>query len=180
MISYLDLILSPNKGFHFVKNFPKYQILIAAIAMISLVIMIVNYFSSNKSFIKFKSISKMTFLIAALLIMNEIFFAFHFNSMNLIFDLLVTVSLSAPIVFIAKDFLNDKVIKNKYILTAGFLVAVSTFIYFKYFFVEYENYYAGYPIIFIIYWIRNWLIFVGVVLMIASTLNIYRAAKING
>jgi hypothetical protein len=173
-ITYLDLVVHPNKGFHFFSIFPRFQFSIVIILLLSLTIQIVDAFSKATLPNSWKKKAQVIFIVASLLILNEVFFDFQFNSLNLILELSIAIILSIPIVFITMDFLEKNNSRNHYVLTLGLFISILTFIYFKYFYTPHEDYFNEIAILFIHHWIRNWIIFIGLILVLASTFNIYK------
>jgi hypothetical protein len=164
-IAYSDLIFNPKKGFHFIPFFNKIQIPIVILLILSLFTIIVSELPQNKFSSKIEKLirpSFFIFLICSLLIFNEIFFVFNFNQG---IEFIVTVILSIPIPFIISDLIVSSKIKNIYVLFFGLLLTISTVIYFHFFYTTYEDYWNGIAIIFIHQWIRNWMIFIGLILI---------------
>lgn len=175
-ICYLDLIYSPNKGFHFFTFFSKFQLYIVIALLLSLLIQIINEFSKSMRINVLKKSAQLVFLFTSLLVFNEIFFNFQFNSLNIILELFIVMLFSIPIIFIMKDFLEIIKVRILYALIFGLSISVLTLLYFKYFYISYEDYFDGLPIVFVHHWIRNWIIFIGGILTLASLLNIYKTA----
>jgi uncharacterized membrane protein len=169
-IAYSDLIFNPQKGFHFISFFDKIQIPIVILLLSSLITIIVNEIPENKfktKIEKFKIPSMITFLICSLLILNEVFFNFHFNQE---IEFLIALIFSIPIPFIVSELITTSKINKTYFLLFGLILTITTAIFFKFVYEPYEDYWNETPIIFVHQWIRNWLIFIGLNLIIIYSL----------
>ncbi len=169
-IAYSDLIFNPQKGFHFIPFFAEIQVPIVILLLLSLFIITANKIPENKfktKIEKFKILSMITFLICSLLILNEIFFNFRFNQG---IDFLIVLTFSIPIPFIVSELIIRTKINKTFILLFGLILTITTSIYFKLIYVPYEDYWNETPIIFVHQWTRNWLIFIGLNLIIISRL----------
>lgn len=150
--------------------FSKIQIPLVILLLLSLFTIIANEIPENKfktKIYKLKIPSMITFSICSLLINNEIFFNFNFNQE---IEFLIVLMFSIPIPFIVSELITKYKINKSYILLFGLVLIITTAIYFKFVYVPYEDYWNETPIVFVHQWIRNWLIFIGLNLIIISGL----------
>lgn len=165
-IAYFDLIFNPKKGFHFIPFFNKFQIPIVVLMIISLLGVITLELPENKFSPKIREFKKYyspIFLICLFLIFNEVFFIFHYYQKA---EFHITAILAIPIPLIASDLFISSKIKCIYILFFGLLLTIPTFLYFHFIYTTYEDYWFGIPIVYMHFWIRNWLIFIGLNLIL--------------
>ena len=165
-IAYSDLIFNPQKAFHLIPFFAKIQIPIVILLLLALFTIIANEILEEKFTVKikkFKIPSLIICLICSLLVLNEIFFKFNYNQGT---HFLVTLMLSIPIPIIINELIITCKTNKIYILLLGLTLIISTVIYFKFIYEPYEDYWNETPIIFVHQWIKNWLIFIGLNLII--------------
>lgn len=174
--TYSDLIINPVKRFHFIPFFNKIQIPIVIVLLLSLITIIVSELPQNRFSSKIEKLRKpssLIFLICSLLLFNEIFFIFYYNQA---IEFIVTVVLSIPIPFIIGDFIVSSKIRSIYVLIFGAVLTIPTLLYFQFIYTTYEDYWNGFAILFIHQWIRNWLVFIGLIL-ITSYFYVLKAQK---
>jgi hypothetical protein len=166
-LGYLDIVLNPNKGFHFlISNKSVFQFIVASFASLSLIILIVGCF---KNFVKnVKRYTQIVHLISSGIILNEIFFSFSFLQLV---DFLIVLLLALPIPIIINDLFATAKSDRFYFIPIGLFLASSTFLFFKFSYNPYEAYWEKIPIMFMHFWIRNWLIFIGINLILIGVLR---------
>lgn len=136
-----------------------FQTIVAGLALLSLMILLLSSLSNQlESLLK---PAEVIHLIASTLILNEILFAFSFLQ---VIHFVVAIILALPIPFILYNLGLSKNIL-KYWTWIGGLILIFTILFFDLIYVPYEDYWNGIPIIFIHYWIRNWLVFISITLI---------------
>lgn len=167
VLFYLDIFFNPNKGFSFLKINQNTVSIIALAAVISLATLICTLiFKKSGNAVK---IASALFIIAALIIINEFLFS---NSFHQTLDFLIALLLAIPLPMIINDLLGfHKPRLSNLLILGSFLLLLLTLVFFTFFYVPYEDYLLGLPIVFVHYWIRNWLILISAILLTVGLLK---------
>lgn len=115
----------------------------------------------------FEKIAGIVFLISSIIIINTLLFHFHFTQTV---EFIITGSFCLPYPIILKSLTNR--IKNNYLVLAGMILFLPTFLYFTFFYERYEDFLNGIPIDIYHYWIRNWLILAGIILILTYSMRL--------
>jgi len=135
------------------------QFITASAAFVSLLILIALRFFKKSTLLE--KCAKAVFLIANITVLNEMFFSFSFNQ---VIEWVVIILLVFPLLAILDSFRWSKrsIDLSMFI---GSLTIIATVVFFKLIYEPYEAYWMNIPIIFIHYWLRNWLIFIGLTML---------------
>ncbi|MDR6967692.1 hypothetical protein J2X31_001704 [Flavobacterium arsenatis] len=170
---YLDIVMHPNKSFSFLKINQFMLSLIALVTLISLLSLIVASFT--RKLYNVRKIASVLFLLSAAIICNELLFSYSFHQ-PLVF--LIGLTLLAPFPFVLDELIHIEKKKNIYfVVLFSLIVLISTLVFFIVFYVPYEDYLGGLPIMFVHHWIRNWIIAIAIVSIVFGILKIISSRK---
>jgi hypothetical protein len=167
ILGFIDLIINP-KPFHFLGT--KLNFATSLLTIIGLIILTLKEIFNDRFKISEKLLNgiKIGILILFLIYLNVFLKWFTFVGYV---DYIVVTYLTLPIIFILKDIIPD-IIKSKYVTIIGILLLLPTLIYFEFYYETYEDYASdGTPIVFVHQRIRNWICYIGIVLILTSIIR---------
>ncbi len=167
VLGFLDLLVNP-KSFHYLSS--KWNLITSLLAIIGLTILTFKEILKTRFKISERILIaiKTAILILFLIYLNV--FLKWFNFVGYV-DYLVVTYLTLPIIFILKDLIPSN-IKSKYLASLGIVLLLPTLIYFGFIYETYEAYSKdGTPIVFVHQRIRNWVCYIGIVLILTSIIR---------
>jgi hypothetical protein len=174
-MGFLSLLLNPrtqyfNSNHEIIIDYGRI-FLLSGVLISLFAIAVSSYFSKINKY-KPKNILTLFRLIYLLLMVYVIHRFFHIFWFNQAVDFIIFILYVLPVPFILNDLLKQKWVKIKVWLYIGLFLIITTLLYFKYFYISYEDYWNGTPIVVIHYLIRDWLCLTGTILILVSLLRI--------
>ncbi|KUJ61098.1 hypothetical protein AR687_14270 [Flavobacteriaceae bacterium CRH] len=174
-LGFLSLLLNPRTQYFNSNHEVIYdcgRILMLSGVLICLIIIAVSgYFTQTEKY-NLKNIFTLSCLIYLVIMIYVIHRFFHIFWFEHTVDFIIFVLHVLPVPFIINDIVKPEYIKTKTFIFTGLFLVITTTLYFRYFYISYEDYWNGIAIIVIHYLIRDWLFLTGTLLILVSLLSI--------
>lgn len=172
LLSLLDLAVNPTKGFLLLLTT---DFLVRAIAILLIANLILLSLSETKLSIRGLSIKQLSlsYLSLSVILLNELLFKFNFYRM---IDFIILLCLTIAIPFVLSNIMK-RIRLVSLILVA--LTTITTFSYYRFMYKPTDTYLLGYNSLFVHNWVRNWIVFSGIVISTAFLINLKFFTKVN-
>jgi len=167
IFGFLDLLINP-KPIGFLNS--SLNLLTSLLTIFGLTILTAKEILKTRFKISEKVLNgiKIVLLILFLIYLNVFLKQFNFEQ-NV--EYIIVFYHTLPIIYILNDLIKEKV-KPKYLAILGIIFLIPTLIYFGFIYEAYEAYSEdGTPMIFVHQRIRNWICYVGIILILTSIIR---------